>query len=101
MNQRAHPSTYNSPGWRRMAARRGEHGLGQPREVRGLTIDARAASRFEPGTRVFLQKFGYGRVSGIEGDKLTVDFEKAGEKKVMASYVTEAGRQEAPDDVPF
>jgi len=94
-------STYNSPGWRRMAARRGEHGLGQPRESRNLTIDAKAASRFEPGTRVFHQKFGYGRVSEIEGDKLTVEFEKAGEKKVVASYVTEAGRQEAPDDVPF
>jgi len=102
-------STYNSPGWRRMAARRGEHGVGQPREVRRLVVDAEAASRFETGTRVFHQKFGYGRVSDIEGDKLTVAFEKAGEKKVLAAYVTEADNQDGPDgesgdtftDVPF
>ncbi|MEM6678786.1 MAG: UvrD-helicase domain-containing protein [Pseudomonadota bacterium] len=94
---------YASPGWKRMAARRGAHGLGQPREVRGLVVDAAAESRFEHGTRVFHQKFGYGAVVGIEGDKLTVAFEKAGEKKVLASYVTEAptpGRT-AADEVPF
>jgi len=97
----ARASTYNSPGWQRMAARRGTHGLGQPREARNLTIDAEAASRFETGTRVFHQKFGYGRITGIEGDKLTVAFEKAGEKKVVAAYVTEAGKADAADDVPF
>ncbi len=97
----ANASTYNSPGWRRMAARRSKHGLGQPREARGVVIDAQAASRFEPGTRVFHQKFGYGRISEIEGDKLTVAFEKAGEKKVVASYVTEAGKAGGADEVPF
>jgi DNA helicase-2/ATP-dependent DNA helicase PcrA len=97
----ANASTYNSPGWRRMAARRAKHGLGQPREARGVVIDAQAASRFEPGTRIFHQKFGYGRVREIEGDKLTIAFEKAGEKKVVASYVTEAGKTDSADDVPF
>ena len=97
----ANASTYNSPGWRRMAARRGEHGLAQPREARNLVIDAQAASRFELGTRVFHLKFGYGRITGIEGDKLTVDFEKAGEKKVVASYVTDADKTGEADDVPF
>ncbi|HSF94610.1 MAG TPA: 3'-5' exonuclease, partial [Thermohalobaculum sp.] len=97
----AQASTYNSPGWQRMAARRGTHGLGQPREARNLVIDAQAASRFETATRVFHQKFGYGRITGIEGDKLTVAFEKAGEKKVLAAYVTEAGKPDAADDVPF
>ncbi len=97
----ANASTYNSPGWRRMAARRGAHGLGQPREARSMVIDAEAASRFELGTRVFHQKFGYGVISEIEGDKLTVAFEKAGEKKVIASYVTEAGKPGNADDVPI
>ncbi len=97
-------STYNSPGWRRMNERRGQKGVGQPREARGLVIDAEAVSRFQPGIRVFHQKFGYGVVEAIEGDKLTVDFEKAGPKKVVAAYVTEA--TEATDtgavsDVPF
>ena len=84
-----------------MAARRSKHGLGQPREARNVVIDAQAASRFEPGTWVFHQKFGYGRISEIEGDKLTVAFEKAGEKKVVASYVTEAAKPGSADDVPF
>jgi DNA helicase-2/ATP-dependent DNA helicase PcrA len=97
----AQASTYNSPGWKRMAARRGEHGLGQPREARNMVIDAQAASRFETGTRVFHQKFGYGLIRGIEGDKLTVAFERAGEKKVVAAYVTEADSQAGADDVPF
>ena len=96
----ANASTYNSPGWKRMAARRAKHGLGQPREARNVVIDAQAASRFEPGARVFHQKFGYGTVSEIEGDKLTVAFEKAGEKKVVASYVTEA-KPGGADEVPF
>ncbi|MDH3665510.1 MAG: UvrD-helicase domain-containing protein [Paracoccaceae bacterium] len=97
----AQASTYNSPGWRRMAARRGEHGLGQPREARNLVVDAQAASRFEVGTRVFHQKFGYGNITEIEGDKLTVAFEKAGDKKVVASFVTEARATGGADDVPF
>jgi DNA helicase-2/ATP-dependent DNA helicase PcrA len=83
-----------------MAARRGEHGLGQPRDARNLVIDAKAASRFVLGTRVFHLKFGYGLITEIEGDKLTVAFEKAGEKKVVASYVTAAGAV-GGGDVPF
>ena len=66
-----------------------------------MLIDAQAASRFEPGSRVFHQKFGYGLIREIEGDKLTVAFEKAGEKKVVASYVTEARKPGGADDVPF
>ena len=93
-------STYNSPGWRRMNERRGMKGTGQPREARNLVIDAEAVSRFQTSTRVFHQKFGYGRITAIEGDKLTIAFEKAGEKRVVASYVTEAAGA-AAEDVPF
>jgi DNA helicase-2/ATP-dependent DNA helicase PcrA len=75
--------------------------MGQPREARSVVIDAEAAGRFLIGTRVFHEKFGYGRVTAIEGDKLTVAFEKAGEKKVVASFVTEANRQGTADEVPF
>ena len=39
------------------------------------------------GTRVFHQKFGYGAVLTVDGDKLSIDFEKAGVKKVMDSFV--------------
>src|SRR5437588_769658 len=37
--------------------------------------------------RVFHQKFGYGQVVKIDGNKLTIAFEKAGEKKVVDSFV--------------
>ena len=37
--------------------------------------------------RVFHQKFGYGRVTEIDGNKLTVEFEKAGAKRVVDSFL--------------
>ena len=46
------------------------------------------AGGFEMGERVFHDKFGYGRITEIDGNKLTVDFEKAGRKRVVASFVT-------------
>jgi DNA helicase-2/ATP-dependent DNA helicase PcrA len=45
---------------------------------------------FAAGARVFHQKFGYGTVRSAEGDKLEITFDKAGEKKVMASFVLPA-----------
>ena len=40
------------------------------------------------GARVFHDKFGYGCVTGQEGNKLTIEFEKAGEKRVLDSFVS-------------
>lgn len=40
------------------------------------------------GARIFHQKFGYGRVISSDGDKLDIEFEKAGEKRVMANFVS-------------
>ncbi len=45
---------------------------------------------FEIGERVFHQKFGYGTIRAIDGSKLEINFEKAGTKKVMDSFVEEA-----------
>ena len=42
------------------------------------------------GQRVFHQKFGYGRIVAVDGNKLDIDFEKAGPKKVMDSFVEAA-----------
>jgi DNA helicase-2/ATP-dependent DNA helicase PcrA len=42
------------------------------------------------GDRVFHQKFGYGRIREVEGNKLLIGFDKAGEKRVMASFVQKA-----------
>ncbi|WP_072776522.1 ATP-dependent helicase [Marivita hallyeonensis] len=91
----AEANVYNSPGWRRLQARSAERPLSQPRETRNTVIDASAISAYTLGERVFHQKFGYGAVVGIEGDKLEIEFEKAGVKKVVAKFICSA------DDVPF
>jgi DNA helicase-2/ATP-dependent DNA helicase PcrA len=45
-------------------------------------------SRFKVGDRVFHQKFGNGNIASVEGNKLTIDFDKAGQKKVLDGFVT-------------
>ncbi|MDE2378190.1 UvrD-helicase domain-containing protein [Bradyrhizobium sp.] len=47
-------------------------------------------SDFALDDRVFHQKFGYGHVVKIDGNKLTIAFDKAGEKKVVDSFVQRA-----------
>jgi DNA helicase-2/ATP-dependent DNA helicase PcrA len=99
----ARADVYASPGWRRMQARAMAQGVGRardPQEARGLTIDGTAVPVHGVGDRVFHQKFGYGRVTRVEGDKLDIAFDKAGEKKVVAKFVV-AATQGAGDDVPF
>ncbi|HWW12111.1 MAG TPA: UvrD-helicase domain-containing protein [Brevundimonas sp.] len=92
-------SGYSSPGWKRAqsftasrapAARPARHTLieGDGRLV--ATADPKAGSGWSKGDRVFHQKFGYGAVIGIEGNKLLVAFEKAGEKKVIDTFVEKA-----------
>ena len=44
-------------------------------------------SNFKLMERIFHQKFGYGKIIDIDGDKVTVDFEKAGEKKLMLTFI--------------
>ncbi|AEI94553.1 ATP-dependent helicase [Roseobacter litoralis] len=94
-DQAAEANVYNSPGWRRLQARSQERSVAQPREIKNTVIDASALSSFVIGERVFHQKFGYGTIAGIEGDKLEIGFEKAGTKKVVAKFIT------AADDIPF
>jgi DNA helicase-2/ATP-dependent DNA helicase PcrA len=83
---------YDTPGWQRAQRNRQRGNAGPRREP--LTIDGTlvAASTAEGsgvdvGERIFHQKFGYGRVASIDGNKLTVDFEKAGRKKVVDTFV--------------
>ncbi|MGX0877115.1 DNA helicase-2/ATP-dependent DNA helicase PcrA [Roseovarius sp. MBR-154] len=91
----AEANVYNSPGWRRLQSRGASRPMSQPTEARSPVIDAQALSAHTVGERVFHQKFGYGAILGIEGDKLEIEFEKAGIKKVVARFITGA------DDVPF
>ena len=91
----AEANVYNSPGWKRLQERSSQRPMAQPKESRNTVIDLNAVSSFTMGERVFHQKFGYGAIVGIEGDKLEIDFEKAGTKKVVARFVS------ASDDIPF
>ncbi|CUH76485.1 ATP-dependent helicase [Tropicibacter naphthalenivorans] len=91
----AEANVYNSPGWRRLQERQSDRPVSQPRESRNTVIDLTAVSAYTTGERVFHNKFGYGEIIGIEGDKLEIDFEKAGTKKVVSRFIC------AADDVPF
>ncbi|HKS19793.1 MAG TPA: UvrD-helicase domain-containing protein, partial [Bradyrhizobium sp.] len=108
-------SSYTTPGWQRAQANRARNKGGQvrsgfdeaqsafssssgggfSRNRRGpLVIEGElvakstgTVSEFSLDDRVFHQKFGYGQVVKIDGNKLTIAFEKAGEKKVVDSFV--------------
>jgi len=86
-------NTYSTPGWQRAQANKASaqaHARSAPRQIEGELVakSTGSGSKFKLGERVFHQKFGYGSVVEIEGNKLTVDFEKAGTKKVVDSFVT-------------
>ncbi len=80
--------TGRGPGYERLRAARARGGLieGAARVVQ----DVPSPDALAVGVRVFHQKFGYGTIQSVEGDKLQIAFEKAGTKKVMASFVERA-----------
>jgi len=86
-------SGYDSPGWRRAQARGyagGPPGRTQVIEGEGKLVavsDMGGATAYAVGERVFHQKFGPGSVTAVEGNKLTVAFDHAGEKRVIDSFV--------------
>ncbi len=89
-------SGYESPGWKRAQANRAAAGGVRTRppliEAQSYTVQTSdpASSHYARGDRVFHQKFGYGDVRSVEGNKLTVAFDKAGEKKVIDDFVERA-----------
>ena len=83
-------STYNSPGWQRAQANRNRFDPSDPPRIHSraeTVVSNMSDSPYQRGERIFHQKFGYGRIEAIEGNKLTVGFEKAGRKKVLDAYV--------------
>ncbi len=59
-----------------------------PMTIEGeLVAKSSASSSFAKGVRVFHIKFGYGAVAAVDGNKLTVDFDKAGRKMVLESFL--------------
>jgi DNA helicase-2/ATP-dependent DNA helicase PcrA len=79
---------YDSPGWRRLQNNKKQATLSKPAESRSILVNSNAKSIYEIGERVFHQKFGYGMVIEIEGDKLQIEFEKAGSKRVVSKFVS-------------
>ena len=64
--------------------------LGQDLEFNGTSWEVSSGNTpptHSLGERVFHQKFGYGRILDIDGNKLEIEFEKAGIKKVLESFV--------------
>jgi DNA helicase-2/ATP-dependent DNA helicase PcrA len=50
-------------------------------------IKSSFATQFKLSQRVFHQKFGMGTIISVDGDKLDIAFDKAGEKRVISSYI--------------
>ena len=78
------------PGWQRALSTKYDS---TPKRIAepgrsAASFAAKPRSDIADGARVFHDKFGYGTVTGQEGNKLTIDFEKAGEKRVLDSFVT-------------
>ncbi len=104
-------SSYGTPGWKRAQAQQGnaqqasaqpgnsQSGFGQsggfgsqrrgPQLLEGevLARSSGPASSYAVDARIFHIKFGPGTVASVDGNKLTVDFDKAGRKMVLDSFV--------------
>ncbi|MBB4105159.1 DNA helicase-2/ATP-dependent DNA helicase PcrA [Rhizobium borbori] len=106
-------NTYSTPGWKRAQENRTEatrtnwgnrsghaverigYGESGPRArtIEGELVAKSVAdqpSRFTVGDRVFHMKFGNGNVTAIEGNKLTIEFDRAGQKRVLDGFVEKA-----------
>ena len=84
-------SRYDTPGWKRAQDSKQENKTPPARAP--LTIEGEVTGRsssdgkFRPGVRIFHQKFGPGTVASVDGAKLSIDFDKAGRKLVLESFV--------------
>jgi DNA helicase-2/ATP-dependent DNA helicase PcrA len=103
-------NSYSTPGWKRAQANKtdatrdnwgtrsghaverigyGESGP-RTRTIDGELVAKSVAdtpSQFSVGDRVFHVKFGNGNISAIEGNKLTIEFDRAGQKRVLDGFV--------------
>ncbi len=84
--------TGRGPGWQRAATGQTTQPARPARIVESRSpsvgLGQKGRGDLSVGERVFHQKFGYGDIAAIEGNKLEIDFEQAGRKRVMDSFVT-------------
>ncbi|MEH3147547.1 MAG: UvrD-helicase domain-containing protein [Methylobacterium frigidaeris] len=92
-------SSYGTPGWQRAQANTagrepfgGGRGGRGPQQIEGTLVakSTGARSDYAAGMRIFHTKFGPGSVEAVDGNKLTVAFDKAGRKMVLDSFVEPA-----------
>ncbi len=79
------------PGWQRASS--GGRFNAQPQRIieakaSAVSLGNKGRDDLALGQRVFHSKFGYGTIAAIEGNKLEVDFEHAGRKRVLDSFVS-------------
>jgi DNA helicase-2/ATP-dependent DNA helicase PcrA len=89
-------SGYTTPGWRRGKEQWNREDRSRSRGPMTIEGELVASSTgkglgFAQDERVFHQKFGYGTVVAVDGNKLTINFDKAGEKRVVDSFLARAG----------
>jgi DNA helicase-2/ATP-dependent DNA helicase PcrA len=89
----AFASSYQTPGWQRAQQQwRSE----PPRRRPPVTLEGELVaastddSPFQVGDRVQHRKFGYGTVTDVDGNKLTIEFETVGRKRVVDSFVAKS-----------
>jgi DNA helicase-2/ATP-dependent DNA helicase PcrA len=88
-------ATYQTPGWQRAKEHtKKEWSPHEARRKRGpttiegeLVASSTSAAAFRRGERVTHQKFGLGTITDVDGNKLTIDFDEAGRKRVVDSFV--------------
>lgn len=84
-------SVYETPGWQRARAQQSARKSPGPLTIEGdlvaRSVDLGEGSAFKRGDRVFISSSLMGEITQLEGNKLTIDFEKAGCKKVLDSFI--------------
>lgn len=89
--QQSFGNTYTSqkggPGWKRLQQRGVKAGGGPVIDGKAEVVNSGPSHDFKKGDRCFHQKFGMGNVLAVDGDHLSIEFDKAGTKKVVAAFV--------------
>ena len=85
----SHRASTRGPGWQRASTRFNA----QPQRIieakaSAVSLGNKGRDDLSLGQRVFHSKFGYGTIAAIEGNKLEIDFEHAGRKRVLDSFVS-------------
>ena len=90
----AFEASYETPGWKRAKSRWQDEKhkpkrRSEPAMLEGELVASSTAksSAYAVGARVFHNKFGYGSVTAADGNKLTVQFDDAGQRKVVDDFL--------------